>query len=282
MGNVGVGLHIVQHRGLAEQSLDRRKGWTGSGLAPLAFNGVHQRRFLAADESTCAQADMHIKAEIRTEDVLSQQAIGMCLLNGHLQPLHRNGILRTNINVSLAGTNGVTANGHGFNDGMRITFQQGTIHEGTRIALICVTGNVFLIRLAIVAKEPLLACRESAAATSTEAGIDDFLNHLLPGHFRKCLGQCLIAVKGNVLFNILRINHAAVPQGNTLLLPIETNLIQCHIDAGFMGHMIHIHQVLYLASLQQVLRHNLIHVLYLDAAVESPFRVHNHYRTGFA
>ncbi len=224
---------------------------------------------------------MHIKVEACAEKILPQQAIGMGLLNGHLQPLHRNGILCPNINISLTGANGIAANGHGFDDGMRVALQQRTIHECARIAFISVAGNVLLICLALIAEEPLFARGETAAATTPQSGVDDLLNHLFPGHFRQSFGKGLIAVKGDVLFNVFRVNYAAVPQGNTLLLPIETDFVQCHINAGFMGHMIHVHQVLYLAPLQQVFRHNFVHVLYLDAAVEGAFRVHDDYRAGF-
>ena len=53
--NVGIGLHVVQHGGLAEQALDRRERRTGTRLAALALDGGHQSGFLAADERTRAQ-----------------------------------------------------------------------------------------------------------------------------------------------------------------------------------------------------------------------------------
>ena len=46
------------------------------GLAPLALDGVEERRFLAADESARADADLNVKAEAASQDVLPQQPEG--------------------------------------------------------------------------------------------------------------------------------------------------------------------------------------------------------------
>ena len=61
-GDVGVGLHVVQDGGLAEQALHRRERRTGTRLAALALDGVHQRRFLAADERAGAQTDVQCQS----------------------------------------------------------------------------------------------------------------------------------------------------------------------------------------------------------------------------
>ncbi len=49
-----------------------------------------------------------------------------------------------------------------------------------------------------------------------------------------------------------------------------------------MGHVIHVHQVLHLAALEQVFGHDFIHVLHLDPAVEGALGVDNDHGAGFA
>ena len=56
LGDVGVGLHVVQDSGHAEQALHRREGRTDPGLAPLALDGGHQGGLLAAHKGAGAQA----------------------------------------------------------------------------------------------------------------------------------------------------------------------------------------------------------------------------------
>ena len=91
LGNVGVGLHVVQHGGHAEQALDSGEGRTDTGLAALALDGGHQSGFLAADEGAGAQADVDVKVKAGVEDVLAQQAVLAGLLDGNLQALDGDG-----------------------------------------------------------------------------------------------------------------------------------------------------------------------------------------------
>ena len=72
LGDVGVGLHVVQDSGFLEQTLDRREGRTGTGLAPVAFDGGHQCGLLATDERTCAQTEVDVKVKAGAEDVFAQ------------------------------------------------------------------------------------------------------------------------------------------------------------------------------------------------------------------
>ena len=72
LGDVGVGFHVIQDSGFLEQTLDRREGRTGTGLAPVAFDGGHQCGLLATDERTCAQTEVDVKVKAGAEDVFAQ------------------------------------------------------------------------------------------------------------------------------------------------------------------------------------------------------------------
>ena len=143
--HVGVGLHVVEHGGLLEQALHGRERRTGGGLAALALDGVHQSGFLAADESAGAETDEQVEVEAGLKDVLAQEAVVSGLLDGDLQTLDGDGVLSADVDVAFAGADGIAGNGHGLDDGVRIAFQDGTVHERAGVALVSVAGHVLLV-----------------------------------------------------------------------------------------------------------------------------------------
>ena len=111
-GNVSPGFHIIQNRGLAEQALDRRERRTGPRLAAFALDRRHQRRFFAAHECAGTQTDVNVKIEPGIENIFAQQAVFPGLTDGDTQTLHSNRILGADIDIALAGTDGISGNGH--------------------------------------------------------------------------------------------------------------------------------------------------------------------------
>ena len=139
-----------------------------------------------------------------------------------------------------------------------------------------------MLRLGSAGELPLLAGGETGAAAAAQAGIQHFLDDLFGGHLGQRLGQGLVAVKGDVFVDVLGIDHAAVPQRDALLLLVEADLVEALLNAGLVGLVIHVDQVLNLAALQQVLGHDLVHVFNLDAAVERSFGINDNNGTRFA
>ena len=86
--NVGVGLHVVEHGGPFEQTFYRRERRTGSGLAAMAFDGGHQRGFLAADKCAGTQTQLNVKVESGAQDVFAQQAVFTGLADGDFQTFY--------------------------------------------------------------------------------------------------------------------------------------------------------------------------------------------------
>ena len=114
----------------------------------MAFDGGHQRGFLAADKRAGAQTQLNVKVESGAEDVFAQQAVFTGLADGDLQTLYCDGILRTDIDVALACADGIAGNGHCLQNDMGVAFQNGTVHECAGVALVGVAADVFLIRMA--------------------------------------------------------------------------------------------------------------------------------------
>ena len=227
LGDIGIGFHVIQDGGLAEQTLDCGEGRTGTGLAALALDGGHQSGLLTADEGAGTQTQADIKAEAGAENILAQQAILMRLPDSRLQMGDSQRILRTNINITLIGTDGIAGDGHGLQHRMGVAFQNRAIHECAGVALIGVAADVLLHVAAVAGSElPLHAGRETCAAAAADAGIQHRLNDLVGGHLGQHLAQPLIAAASNVFINIFRIDHAAVAQGDANLLFIKRCICQ--------------------------------------------------------
>ena len=204
--------------GLSNRPLNRRERGLGLGLAALALNGVHQSGFLAAHESAGAQTDVDIKVEIGAENVLAQQAVFASLINGDLQALHGDGVLGADIDIALAGADGVAADGHGFQHRVGVAFQNGTIHERAGVALVGVADHVLLVSLGSGGKLPLLAGGETSAATAAQTGLQHLVNNLLEGSFRsEPCPERLIAVESNIFVDVFGVDTTAVPQSQTHL-----------------------------------------------------------------
>src|SRR5208337_2901376 len=79
--DVGEGLDVVDERGLAEEAADRRVGRARPGRAALALDGGQQRRLLAADKGSCAEADFNVEVKRSVADAVAQQSASPGLAN---------------------------------------------------------------------------------------------------------------------------------------------------------------------------------------------------------
>ena len=104
---------------------------------------------------------------------------------------------------------------------MRVILQNRTVHERTRVALVCVADYDFFIGLLLRRDLPFGPCRESAAASAAQSGCLDDLNDILRLHLVQRLGKRRVAVEGNIFFDAFRIDPTAVLQCNTVLLGEE-------------------------------------------------------------
>ena len=122
----------------------------------MAFDGGHQRSFLAADEGAGAQAQLNIKGKAGAEDIVTQKAVFTGLLNGDLQTVDGDGVLGTDIDIALVRADGIAGNGHGLQHHMGVALQHGAVHKRAGVALIGVAADILHIALALPGKEPLL------------------------------------------------------------------------------------------------------------------------------
>ena len=74
-----------------------------TGIAALAFNGLDQCGFLAADIAAKAGTDLDIKREICAKKVVSQIAFFPGLLDGRVQPVFTQVVFPPAVDVALVG-----------------------------------------------------------------------------------------------------------------------------------------------------------------------------------
>ena len=145
LANVGIGFHVVEQRWFAEQPLHRRERGARAGFTAAAFDGGKQRGFFSADKRAAAKAQVDIELEAGSHDVVAQKAIFPRLADCHAQAFHGNGVFRADVDIALLRADGIPCDGHGFQHGMRVAFQHGTIHECAGVAFVRIAANVFHI-----------------------------------------------------------------------------------------------------------------------------------------
>ena len=241
---------------------------------------MHQRGFLAADERARAQADEDVKIKAGAEDVLAQQPVFAGLIDGDFQALDGDGILRAHIDIALAGADGIASDGHGLQHRVRVALQHGAVHESAGVALVGVADHVLLVSLGGGGKLPLLARGEARAAAAAQTGLEHLVDDLFGGHLGEDLGQGLVAVKGDVLVDVFRVDHAAVAQRQAHLGTVEVDVVQG--DMLLLIGLFLVDQVLHHAALKQVLGYDLVHIVGTDAAVEGALRIDDDHGAGFA
>ena len=72
--HVGIGLHVVQQRGLAPQTALRRERRTRPRLTPIPFDRREQGGLFAAHERAGSHADFHVELKTGAQHVRAQQA----------------------------------------------------------------------------------------------------------------------------------------------------------------------------------------------------------------
>ena len=217
-------------RGLAPQAADRRVGRPRSGRAAPAFDGGDQRRFFAADEGSGAEADFDVEVEGRIADVVAQQAAAPRFAQCGGEPGDGHRILGADVDEALAGADGIGRDGHALDDAMRIAFHHAAIHEGAGVALVAVADHILHVARGLGHRAPLQAGGIAAAAAPAQAALGDAVNHAVGRHLGERRQQRLVAVAGDVVVDLFRIDVAGVLQHHPDLL-VEV-LVQVALQFG--------------------------------------------------
>ena len=267
-GDRGVGLDVVHVGGAAPVAAADvgGEGRLRRGLAALALHRVDEGRLLAADERAGAELDLDVEAEVRAEDVLAEQAARARLVDRHLEAGDRERILRADVDEALLGADRVGADRHRLDDAGGVALHDRAVHERARVAFVGVADDVLLVGLHARGDLPLEARREARAAAPADARVEHLLHDVHRLHLRERLGEALVALVGDVLLEVLRLDEAAVAQRDALLLGVERHL-GVVVDL-LLERRLHVEQALDDLVADDVLRDDLRGVLGLDLDVE--------------
>ena len=82
--------------------------------------------------------------------------------------MYGKGIFSADIYQTFGSSDSVTADCHSLDDAVGVTFENGTIHESTGVALVGIADDIFLVGFVLSAEFPFQTCGETSAATTTE------------------------------------------------------------------------------------------------------------------
>ena len=249
------------------------------GLAPVALDGGHEGGLLAADEGAGPQPQLQVEVEAALKDVLAQKPVLPGLSDGHLQPVDGDGVLGPDIDVALVGTDGVAGDGHGLDDAVGVPLQHRAVHKGPGVPLVGVAADKLhpVGAHGVVGHLPLPPGGEAGAAPAPEAGGQNGVDDLLGGLLRNGPAQGLIPAGADVLVDALRVDDAAVAQGDAVLVLVELGVGEAGDLLGVLPLLVE--EPLDDAPLDDVLGDDLRHVLRGDVGVEGPLGIDQHHRT---
>ncbi len=208
-GDAGVRLHVVDVGGLAEDAGLGGERRADPGHAPGVLDGRDEPGLLAADVAAGPAHHLHVEGEARSQDALAQEPPLAGLLDRLLHALHRQGILVADVDVAVGGAGGVAADDDPLDDEMGVALHEVAVNEGAGVSLVGIADHVLGGVLGGAQELPLAAGGEGGAAAPPQSGLRHLADDLLIGHAQG-FGQPLVAAAGDVVVDLLRVDHAAV------------------------------------------------------------------------
>ena len=130
--DVGPGLDVVDDRRLAPEARSRPgRAALARGSPDLALDRGDQGRLLAADEGAGAPDDLEVEVEARAQDVLAEEAVSRgparwrCSMRSTAS-----GYSCADVDEALGRADGVGADDHALEDGVRVALEDAAVHEG--------------------------------------------------------------------------------------------------------------------------------------------------------
>src|SRR5581483_12398636 len=138
VGNAGQRLRIINDRRSAPEPDHSREGWPDSRDAALAFERLHQRRFLAYFVRAGAAMPVNIEIVATAKNVLAEKAARIGVTQRLLHDDRQVAILTADVDVSDMGLHCQRGNHHAFDYGVRIVLEDQSILAGPGLALVAV------------------------------------------------------------------------------------------------------------------------------------------------
>ena len=191
-------------------------------LAGMAFDRLDQGRLFAADVGPRPAADGDAERPAAAENVVAQQPALFGLGDGVFEDFDGQRILVADVDESFAGADGVGADEHAFEDGVRIAFQHRAVHVGAGLAFVGVADDVFQRRPSAAGRAAISA-RWGRPPRRGRAGPDWIISSMTSSGFicvMRPQGPA-IGAAGDGFVQRQRIDRAAIPQNDFLLPAVE-------------------------------------------------------------
>ena len=161
---------------------------------------------------------------------------------------------------------------------MGIAFQNGTVHESARVALIGITADVFLNLSPIGGgKFPFQSRRETGAAAASESAVQNDLNDFIRCHPGQHPSQGFIAAGTDIFIDVFRVDNTAVSQCDTVLF-----FIKVRFRKGFnalIGQCLIINKTFDHTAFKEMFTDNFRNILFLHHGIEYRIRINDHNRS---
>ena len=214
---------------------------------------------------------MNVEALTGSKHVVAQDAKLFSHADGSANAGASQRILHAHIDIAFIGSDCRSSDHHAFHHTVRITLQNAAIHKGTRVSLVTVANDVFLVINLPASKLPLQPCGESTAATSTQTSFLIELTEFFRAVFLVSITSSKIAAVTNVFIHILRIQKSAFFERSTFLTRVEGDIR--HAPAVSAIGRIDVEQTIYRLALHDGLIHDLFGIFGLHMGIENAIRL---------
>ncbi len=86
-----------------------------------------------------------------------------------MQTLHRQGIFFTDIYVTVLGANGISANSHSLQHGVRVRLNNAAVHERAGVSFVSVAYDVLTVARCLSRQFPLASRTKAGPAATTKS-----------------------------------------------------------------------------------------------------------------
>ena len=197
------------------------------------------------------------------------------MLNGDAQALDSQRVLGSAIYVALAGPDGVCGNYRPLDYGVRVSLHNAAVHEGPRVALVSVADHVLIVTGGPATEVPFLRCGEAGPTSSPEPRSPHLVDHLIRRHLGEDLTQSVVTTGADVIVYPLGVDVAAFAQYETLLLPVEHDVVVP--GYGFAAHRLAVEKPLDGPAFDQVRMNDFRDIFRCYVCIEGAFRFNDHY-----
>ena len=198
-GHAGQGDHVVDHGGLAEQTLDGRQWGLGPHDAAFAFDALEHGGFFAAHIRARGFAHLQRKGPATAHDIASQEARRFAQRNRLRHGGDGVRVFGADVDKTLCGAHRQTRDDHALDQHEGVALEGHAVGERARVAFVGITDHVLLSGLGAKHRAPFDAGRKGRATATPQARVQHGLNHRFAGQRQRLLQALPAAVCGVVL-----------------------------------------------------------------------------------